>query len=251
MRKRGTLVHKLFEDFFRSWMADPGGAITAEQLPDALVRFAQLTEATLASLPEADRALERTRLLGSLVSPGIADRVLEIEVDSAQPVVRRLLEADLKGTFTFPQLGGLKQRPVDIHGKADRIDVLGDGSLRIIDYKLSRLPDTKTSIQIAVYAHAARQLLEQAEGRSYGIRDAMYLAFGDEDKFSGPLGNRDNRTEDVVHARVQVFADIIDRIEAGEFPPMPKRVSDCSWCRYAGVCRKEYRTETDEAAESV
>ena len=249
--ERGTLVHKLFEDFFRSWMADPGGAITAEQLPDALVRFAQLTEATLASLPEADRALERTRLLGSLVSPGIADRVLEIEVDSAQPVVRRLLEADLKGTFTFPQLGGLKQRPVDIHGKADRIDVLGDGSLRIIDYKLSRLPDTKTSIQIAVYAHAARQLLEQAEGRSYGIRDAMYLAFGDEDKFSGPLGNRDNRTEDVVHARVQVFADIIDRIEAGEFPPMPKRVSDCSWCRYAGVCRKEYRTETDEAAESV
>ena len=249
--ERGMLVHKLFEDFYRSWMADPGGAITAELLPEALVRFAQLTEATLASLPEADRALERTRLLGSLVAPGIADRVFEIEVDARLPIVRRLLEADLRGTFVFPQLGGLKQRPVEIHGKADRIDVLDDGSLRVIDYKLSRLPDTRTSIQIAVYAHAARQMLEQADGRPYTVRDAMYLAFGDENKFSGPLGNRDNRTDDVVHARVQEFADIIDRIEAGEFPAKPKDTGNCSWCRYAGVCRKEYWTEPDEAAESV
>jgi hypothetical protein len=79
----------------------------------------------------------------------------------------------------------------------------------------------------------------------------MYLAFGDEDKFEGSLGNRNRQAADVVDARVGVFAGIIDQIEAGEFPPRPLRTSDCSWCRYAGVCRKEYRVETDEAAEPV
>ena len=54
-----------------------------------------------------------------------------------------------------------------------------------------------------------------------------------------------------VAARVSEFASVIDRIEAGEFPPAPRKVSDCLWCRYAGVCRKEYREGDDEAAEPV
>jgi hypothetical protein len=29
------------------------------------------------------------------------------------------------------------------------------------------------------------------------------------------------------------------------------RPNECAWCRYAGVCRKEYLIEDDEAAESV
>jgi hypothetical protein len=139
-------------------------------------------------MPEADRVLERTRLLGSLVAPGIAERVFELEVDSAGQVARRLLESDLRGPFDFPQLGGLKQRTIEIAGKADRIDVLDDGSLRVVDYKLSRLPDKETSIQIAVYAHAAKALLERADSQSHRIAAAMYLAFGDEDEFEGSLG---------------------------------------------------------------
>jgi RecB family exonuclease len=249
--ERGTLVHRLFEDFYRSWAASPGGAITAETLPEAIARFTQLTDEALTSLPAADRALERTRLLGSLVAPGVAERVFELEADAGGVIDRRLIEYDLRGPIGFPLLGGLKTRIVDIHGKADRIDVFADGSLRVIDYKLSRLPDTHASIQIAVYAHAARQLLEAAEGRPHPIAAAMYLAFGDEDRFEGPLGSRDRRTADVVDARVQEFAAVIDRIEAGEFPPDPRKPGDCQWCRYAGVCRKEYRAESDETAESV
>jgi RecB family exonuclease len=249
--ERGLLVHTLFERFYRSWDANPGGAITAATLPEALARFTQLTEDALARLPEADRVLERTRLLGSLVATGLAERVFELEADAGGRIDRRLLESDLRGTFTFPLLGGLKSRAVEIHGKADRIDVFDDGTLRVVDYKLSRLPDMDSSIQIAVYAHAARQMLEAADGRPYRIAAAMYLAFGDEDRFEGSLGNRDRRAADVVEARVGEFAGIIDRIESGEFPPMPRRTSECQWCRYAGVCRKEYRTEADETAEPV
>jgi RecB family exonuclease len=249
--ERGTLIHSLFEQFYRNWDQDPGGAITAATLPEALARFTKLTEDALATLPPADRALERTRLLGSLVARGIAERVFELEVDAGGDIHHRLIEQDLKGPFTFPQLGGLKQRTVEIHGKADRIDVFADGSIRVVDYKLSRLPDKEQSVQIAVYAHAARQVLELADRRPYRVGAAMYLAFGDEDRLEGSLGNRNHKTSDVVEARVGVFAGVIDQIEAGVFPPRPLRTSDCLWCRYAGVCRKEYQAETDEAAESV
>jgi CRISPR/Cas system-associated exonuclease Cas4 (RecB family) len=47
-----------------------------------------------------------------------------------------------------------------------------------------------------------------------------------------------------VEARASEFAGAIDRIEAGQFPPKPLRPADCQWCRYAGVCRKEYAAES-------
>ena len=249
--ERGNLIHELFERFYRAWDQERGGSISAATLPEAVARFAALTDEMLMRLPEADRALERARLLGSLVAPGIAERVFQMEADEGGQVVRRLLESELKGSFIFPALGGLKTRTVEISGKADRIDVFHDGSLRVVDYKLSRLPDTRTSIQIAVYAHAARQWLEARDKRSYSIREAKYIAFGDEDRFEGALGSRDEPPAIAVETRAGEFAAVIDRIESGAFPPQPRRISECAWCRYAGVCRKEYREGEDETAEPV
>ena len=249
--ERGNLVHNLFEQFYRSWDARAAGTITAANLPDAVALFAELTDAALARLPEADRVLERTRLLGSLVAPGVAERVFELEADKGGEIVRRLLESDLRGPFTFPLLGGLKTRIVEIRGKADRIDVFADGSLRVIDYKLSRLPDMKSSIQIAVYAYAAQQWLQAQDGKMHPIAGASYLAFGDEDKLEGAMGNRNLPAAIAVETRAAEFAAVIEKIEAGEFPPQPKQPGECQWCRYAGVCRKEYPEAVDETAESV
>ena len=248
--ERGNLVHELFEQFYRAWDGEGRGSITAANLPEAVATFADLTERALARFPEADRALERTRLLGSLVAPGVAERVFQLEADDPGVVVARLLETELKGPFVFPRLGGFATATIEISGKADRIDVLQGGQLRVVDYKLSRLPDTSASIQIAVYAHAARQWLEKRDSRPYTIAEAMYLAFGDEDRFEGRLGSRDNPAAIAVEVRAADFAGVIGKIEAGRFPPQPRRVSDCQWCRFAGVCRKEYY-EDDEAAESV
>jgi len=249
--ERGNLIHELFERFYRMWDEERGGSITAATLPEAVARFASLTDEMLARVPEADRVLERARLLGSLVAPGVAERVFQTEADEGGQVVRRLLEIELKGPFVFPMLGGLKTRTVEISGKADRIDVFHDGGLRVVDYKLSRLPDTRTSIQIAVYAHAARQWLEARDKRPYSIREAKYIAFGDEDRFEGGLGSRNEPPAIAVETRASEFAGVIDQIESGAFPPQPRRVADCTWCRYAGVCRKEYVKGEDEAAEPV
>src|SRR5262249_4413547 len=146
--ERGTLVHHLFERFYRAWHAAGRGAITPATLPDALAAFADLTREVLSRFPAADRALEEARLLGSIVGRGVAERVFELESDSGGEVVDRFVELDLRGRFNFPALSGISQREIEIRGKADRIDVFDTGGLRVVDYKLSLLPDVDTSVQL-------------------------------------------------------------------------------------------------------
>jgi hypothetical protein len=96
-----------------------------------------------------------------------------------------------------------------------------------------------------------RQRLEAADGRPHPIAAAGYLAFGDERRLEGRLGSGREPADLVVDARASEFAGIVARIEAGEFPPRPHRTSECLWCGFTGVCRKEYRPEDDEAADAV
>ena len=254
--ERGNLLHTLFERFYQAWAEREQGTITADVLPEAVALFAEITREALARLPEADRALEETRLLGSIVDRGVAERVFELEVDAGGAVARRLLEVDLKGTFSFPRregVFGVSQQPIEIRGKADRIDVFTDGAIRVIDYKLSRLPDIDRSVQIAVYAHTARQQLEASDGQRHAVRTAMYLAFGDDRRLEGALAKPGMDTEVAVEARAEAFASTIQKIEAGVFPAAPHRPGECAWCGFAGVCRKEYVPDagTDDAAEPV
>jgi RecB family exonuclease len=243
--ERGTLLHSIFERFYTAWQAQGGSAITAALIGEAADLFERIVRESLAGLEPGDRALEETRLLGSLVSRGVGERVFELEADSHVAVRDRWLERDLRGTFSFPLLSGLDTRPIEIRGKVDRLDLLDDGSLRVIDYKLGQMPDLESSTQIAVYAHCARQVLEAADGGTYPISAAMYFAFGEERRLDGRVGGA-NDTAAAVAARAGDFAAAVGRIEAGEFPPQPRRPSECQSCGYAGVCRKEYLVGDDE-----
>ena len=247
--ERGSLLHVLFERFYGEWQRLGHGAITPALTPEALALFGRLADDALAALPVADRALERTRLMGSIVGMGVAERVFELEADSGVAIAERRLETALNGVFVFPR--GFETRQIDIRGKADRVDVLADGSISVVDYKLGRMPDLRSSVQIAVYAHCARQALEAADGRPHRIASAMYLAFGDDRRLEGPIGGAREPAQIAVEARAAEFAAAIDHIEAGEFPARPKRPNECQWCGYAGVCRKEYRVEVEDAAEPV
>ena len=164
---------------------------------------------------------------------------------------RRLLEVDLNGEFSFPVSHGFRRRAIAIRGKADRIDVLEDGSLRVVDYKLGRMPDVDKSVQVGVYAYCAQQRLEAEDGRPHPVSSAAYLAFGDERRLEGRISRSGESAGAAAEARAQVFAAAVERIEAGVFPPQPLTTAECQWCGYTGVCRKEYRTEQDEAADAV
>ena len=120
---------------------------------------------------------------------GVAERVFELEADAGGRSSSGLLEVDLRGPFTFPQLGGLKQKTIEIRGKADRIDVFDDGTLRVVDYKLGRLPDLETLDSDRRVRALRRAVLEPATDGSIRCESAMYLAFGDDRKLEGPLGS--------------------------------------------------------------
>jgi RecB family exonuclease len=181
----------------------------------------------------------------------VADRVFELEAAAQDIVVERRIEVPIEGPFVFPVRGGLSTRIIDIVGKADRVDVLGDGALRVVDYKLGRMPDLNASVQVAVYAHCVRQSIEAADGLPHPVAGAMYLAFGDDRRLEGRLGSSSEDASTAVEVRAGEFAAVVERIEAGQFPPRPLRTSECQWCGFAGVCRKEYRVEDDGAAELV
>jgi RecB family exonuclease len=249
--ERGTFLHELLERFFGEWQRSEGGAVTLANLPRAHAVFAAVADDLLRQLPTADQAVERLRIVGSIVAPGIAGRVLEAEIAAGIPVVGRMLEVPIEGPFSFPQRSGLSSRVVPIRGKADRVDILQDGAIRVIDYKLGRMPDLDQSIQVAVYAHCVRQQLASGTTAAPQVAAAMYVAFGEDRRLAGGMTGRPEEVTLAVEARAGQFADIVDRIESGAFEVRPLETSDCQWCGYAGVCRKEYAADDEHAAEPV
>jgi RecB family exonuclease len=236
-QERGQFLHAVFEEFFDGWRAAGYGAISAANLADALARFEDVAEATLATLPEGDRALERTYLLGSAAAPGLAERAFAFEIEHGVEVVDRLLEHALEGIFTFSGPDG--SRSVALRAKADRIDLLADGTLRVVDYKLGKAPKPARALQLPVYGLCAEQQLEGHRGRSWTLGRAGYVAFREKNAFV-PLGGPGNNLEKALADGQQRLLAAIDGIEAGRFPVEPDEPWLCTRCGFAVVCRKDY-----------
>ena len=238
-RAQGTLLHEVLQAFFEAWQARGGGAVTPANMEEARALFAEVAEARLAELPGTDAALQRTRLLGSAVAEGFGDVVLsaEAERDRGVPVIERLLEYTLDGDTRFVSTG--TTRTVRLAAKADRIDLLGDGTFRVYDYKLSRAPNRKHVAQLPAYAAAARQLLEAQRGRPWRASDAAYISFGRGEHYE-PLGRNEEALAEALAEGEARLVRAIDGIEMGVFPPAPAEEFRCRYCAFSGVCRKDY-----------
>jgi RecB family exonuclease len=233
-QERGQLLHSLFESFFREWNASGRGALTPDLLEDALARFEQIADVHLQRLREGDRALERTYLLGSAVAPGLAERAFAFEIEHGVGVVERLLEHALEGSFVFQGSDG--PREVSLKAKADRIDLLEDGTLRIIDYKIGRAPKTTRALQLPVYGLCAQQQLDGRDGRAWTVSRAGYVAF----KEKNPFVSIGNNLEKALADGEQRLLTAVASIENGSFPVRPHEPWLCTRCGFALVCRKDY-----------
>ena len=234
--ERGQFLHDLLMEFFKRWQEAGNGAITADTADAALAQFRSLVEERLPSLSPMDRALEEARLLGSAAVAGLAERLFAFEIERDMPIVERLLEHRLEGEYTFRT--GERERAVRIRAQADRIDLLEDGSLRIIDYKLGRAPKMSRALQLPIYGVCAAQHLEGHRGRSWRVAEAGYVAFGEPDVFKA-LASRGDVTE-ALAAGQQRLIEAVEGIERGEFPVRPDEPYMCTYCAYSGVCRKDY-----------
>lgn len=233
-QERGQLLHDVFEQFFRAWHDDGQGAITGANLAAALELFERIADARLSTLPDSDRSLERTYLLGSAVAAGLAERAFAFEIEHGVEVIERLLEHPLEGQFRFEAGGEVRQ--VNIRAKADRIDMLGDGTLRVIDYKLGRAPKSSRALQLPIYGVCAAQHLDGRRGRHWTVSRAGYVAFRERNAFVA-LGPS---LAEAFEAGQQRFLTAVAAIERGEFPVDPDEPFLCSRCGFAGVCRKDY-----------
>jgi hypothetical protein len=223
----------VFESFFAEWQRPGRGAITTANVGEAIALFDSVAEGHLALLPEGDRALERTLLLGSAAAAGFGERAFAFEIEDGIPVIERLLEYQLEGTFTFTAAEGTRR--VTLRSKADRIDLLQDGTLRIVDYKTGRAPEKKRALQLPIYGVCAQQALEGRHGRSWTVSRAGYIAF----KEKNPFTELQNPAKALADGQATLLA-VVDAIERGEFPVRPDEPFLCNWCAYAGVCRKDY-----------
>jgi RecB family exonuclease len=233
-QERGVFMHAVFEEFFEAWQAAGRGAITVANVADAVESFRTIAERRLEALPEGDRALERTFLLGSAAAPGLAERAFAFEIEDDIEVRERLLEYELKGTFAFTADG--TTRAIPIRAKADRIDLLADDTMRVIDYKLGRAPDRKRALQLPIYGVAAQQALDGHAGRRWTLSRAGYVAF----KHKGAFADIGQQLGPAVDEGQKRLIAAVDGIERGEFPVRPEDPFLCTWCPYPAVCRKDY-----------
>lgn len=235
-RRQGQFIHDVFETFFKEWQAAGHRAITPANLPLARERFVAVVDRALARIPEGEAALERTRLLGSPAAAGLGEAVFRMEAERPVPVIARLLEHQLDGPVTLQTSDG--PRTLTLRGKADRIDLLADGTFRLIDYKLGWPPDRSRALQLPIYAVCAEQQVK-VNGRSWTLGEAVYLAFKGPKRVVPLFANENARGETLARAQQRVV-ETVDAIGRGEFPPTPDDVYRCDTCSFTAVCRKDY-----------
>ena len=236
-RRQGVFVHEVFEQFFDRWQKAGYRAVTPSNLDFAREMFTDVVDRALERLPEAEAGLERTRLLGSSAAAGLGEAVFRMEAERPIAVVERLLEHRLDGTFTMVASNG--PRTVTLRGKADRVDLLEDGTFRLIDYKLGWPPNRARALQLPIYSICAEQQLASHRGRSWTLGEAAYLAFKGPRRVVPLFSSVADRNKVLAEAQ-QRLADTLDAIDAGQFPPKPDDVYRCETCTYAVVCRKDY-----------
>jgi RecB family exonuclease len=236
-KRQGRFVHTVFETFFSTWQRQGRRGITAANLDAARAVFEDVVEGELKALPEAEAALERTRLLGSPVASGLGEVVFRMEAERPMEVVARLLEYKISGEFEFA--GPRGGRRIALKGVADRLDLLADGTFRLIDYKLSSAPNKARALQLPIYGICAEQRLKNHLGRSWTLGEAAYISFRGPRKVTPLFTARSDRAT-VLGSAQERLIDAVDAIERGAFPPTPEDVFLCGFCSYGTVCRKDY-----------
>jgi RecB family exonuclease len=233
--ERGRFLHELFETFFHEWQARGQGRITATSMADARALFDEIAGPALRSLPPAEAGLERARLFGSAVGSGIVDRVFAMEAERGAGIRERLMEYELDGVYAFVGEDGTS-RDVRLRAKIDRIDVLEDGTFRLIDYKTKYVPDRREALQLPIYSACVRTSLTTQHGRDIPPSEAMYLSF-EGPRAVVPLEERGKEFDELTAAAAHRLVAALDNIAAGHYPARPETKNLCTMCAFTAVCR--------------
>ena len=220
--ERGTLVHALFEQFYRAWQAR---GPRHDHAGDA-ARRAGAVRATIArrgARAICPRPIARSRRRGCSARSsrrGVAERVFELEADAGGAIVDRLARARPARAVHVP--AARRPRPERRSRSAARpIASTSSTTARCasIDYKLGKLPDLETS-DADRGLRALRAAVARGGATAARIRSARRCTSRSATTASSRArlgGRRDRRRWPSRRARRQ-FADTVDADRGGRVP---------------------------------
>ena len=235
---QGALLGRLMARFWAAWQADGERSITAANVDRALDRMQTLADDEVRAAPAADRVLLRAWLCGSAAAPGVAEQLCRLELAHPAEVVERLVDLPVEDACAAPR--GDEVRRVRVRGSIDRVDLLSDGTFRVVDYRAGGAPTGDQILRLAAHTRWAERRLDGYRGRTWRARDAVYVALADA-RLRVPLAR--GAVEPKLAEGVARAAAALEQIGRGAYPVRPSGRQLCTHCAYAAVCRKEYAAE--------
>lgn len=207
----GTSIHNTMRDFYA--MHAQGQKVTKEILFDLFGKH-WLTA-----------GYESKRYEGEMKKRG--ERYLDYYIDHEFSAKTKIGALELP--FAVPIVDG--DRSIKIGGKIDRLDMLPDGRVEIVDYKTGRMPSKRevdTNLQLSMYALAASEIPSAPFGKKpEDILLTLYF-FDTNQRIST------QRTRDQLLAEKLTILSVAKEIETSEFRCSGNQL--CQTCEYKLFC---------------
>ncbi|HET9798905.1 MAG TPA: PD-(D/E)XK nuclease family protein, partial [Gemmatimonadaceae bacterium] len=233
---RGSLLHEVFELFTREYQgrqhelnADDARRRVLEIAEEVIVRWRVDVPPPAETVFEAERA--------GILQAALA--FLQLERDRWTAGDRgvwtsfelKFGDGEAPGPYPLPD-----GRTLLTNGRADRVDEMPDGTLRVVDYKTG-VPGPYTRKPKTAPFNGGRQLqpaLYVAAVSAITGKDASRFEY----RFPTPRGENEvvGYSRDELTRVGGIVASLLGHVGAGEFVPT-NDVADCKYCDYKDVCR--------------
>lgn len=234
--QRGALLHEVFEGFTRAYK----GRQDALDDPDARTRILELTKAAIARWREA--------------APPPSESVFASESDEMRRAALAFLAmerdrwvagdcgewAEFELEFGWANPAGVylldDGTSLSVRGRVDRVDVMPDGTLRVVDYKTGSPRGYGNNpkagpfnggrrLQPALYVPAIAAVLRRTVSRF-------------EYRFPTERGQNEIIAYDEasLEPAKTIVSELVAQVRAGAFVPT-NDAADCTYCDYITICR--------------
>lgn len=242
----GNVIHGVLEDLYTPFInAKINLKPVDPKRMDELVRkhFANPNHKVVLTDDELD--FGRNRLVREIAVRYI-ENVLNSDMQANNTVVLRSLEEELSFGVT------IADHPVTFYGKADRIDQLENGTIRIIDYKTGRVDAAKLKVTVIPEMFVKPDLGKAFQLMMYGLMYHRQVSANSQ-LCSGIVSTRDKNapfsplqlvdSEIIDHELLAEFEqNLINMLHEIHDPALEfAQTSDikrCSYCDYKSVCNR-------------